>query len=70
MNHLLEFTGALIYFALCVILFPVFLAVEILLGAIATTRKINLLMGKWKPRQRNWNVGYQLRHLVGLVWER
>ena len=68
MNDLLEFTGAMLYFTVSIILCPLFLFLEFMLWSVVAARKINSQMAKWKLVIRRRSVGYQLRHLFAFVW--
>jgi hypothetical protein len=70
MNELLEFTGALIYLALNIILFPLFLLLQFMLWSPGAIKYLYNASRKIRFRTRDWKVGYQLRHLMDFVWER
>jgi hypothetical protein len=70
MNELLEFAGALLYFVLNIVLFPLFLLVDAMLWSVIALRRGNLYMARLKPLLRNQRISYRLKHLMDGVLER
>ncbi|MFL5808698.1 MAG: hypothetical protein ACJ749_04205 [Flavisolibacter sp.] len=68
MNHLLVFTGDLLYFVLSIILLPLFMLVQLLLWTVPAAKFIKANSRKlFKIRIRRT---YHLPHFLDLIFER
>ena len=68
MNHLLEFTGSVLYMLLSIILLPLFLLVQFLLWTVPALKFIkitSLKIIRYKSKRT-----YQIPHFIDLVFER